>query len=285
MATIKHILFPFDFSQEAVLAAPFVRALGHRLEARITLISVIPPWDDAPLGLPSIVEADAEQLECDLKSRLERVLINELSDARVERVAVSGDPALTITDFAHAKAVDMIMMPTHGCGFFRSLLIGSVTAKVLHDAKCPVWTATHVKEHQLREVPRNILCAVDGSSRTPALMQWAAEFSQQIGTSLTLLYVVPPINDWLASPSERNLQEQVREQASARIDSLRRSAGVDFPFRIAVGRVADTVAKEARQDGADLVIIGRGSLQSTLGRLGAEAYGIIKKSPCPVVSV
>jgi hypothetical protein len=30
--------------------------------------------------------------------------------------------------------VDLIMMPTHGVGTFRSFLVGSVTAKVLHDA-------------------------------------------------------------------------------------------------------------------------------------------------------
>ncbi len=36
--------------------------------------------------------------------------------------------------------LDLIMMPTHGGRHFRSLLIGSVTAKVLHDVRCPVWT-------------------------------------------------------------------------------------------------------------------------------------------------
>jgi nucleotide-binding universal stress UspA family protein len=38
------------------------------------------------------------------------------------------------------------MMATHGTGLFRSLLIGSVTAKVLHDARCPVWIATRAEE-------------------------------------------------------------------------------------------------------------------------------------------
>jgi hypothetical protein len=34
----------------------------------------------------------------------------------------------------------MILMPTHGYGPFRQMLLGSVTAKVLHDSKCPVLT-------------------------------------------------------------------------------------------------------------------------------------------------
>jgi len=35
MPTIKHILFPFDFSQQALRAAPFVRAIADRFEARV----------------------------------------------------------------------------------------------------------------------------------------------------------------------------------------------------------------------------------------------------------
>src|ERR1700683_3559943 len=115
----------------------------------------------------------------------------------------SGDPALRIADFAHENAVDLIMMATHGTGLFRSLLIGSVTAKVLHDAKCAVWTATHAEEQRSPDVPRTILCAVDGTDKTPALIQWAAEFSQRMGASLKVLHVVPPISDWLSLPSER----------------------------------------------------------------------------------
>ena len=33
MPTIKHILFPFDFSEPAFLAVPFVRAIARRYSA------------------------------------------------------------------------------------------------------------------------------------------------------------------------------------------------------------------------------------------------------------
>jgi nucleotide-binding universal stress UspA family protein len=87
-------------------------------------------------------------------------------------------------------------------------------------------------------------------------------------------------------PSERELQEQAREEARAKILALQRAAGgVEAPVRIAVGQIANTVTEEARQEGADLIVIGRGSLQSPLGRLRTHAHGIIQKSPCPVLSV
>ena len=286
MATIKHILFPFDFSQQALRAAPFVRAVASRYEAHITLMSIVPPvWNVPPIDMPVMAGLDTQELERDLKSRLQGALTKELQGLSVERLVDAGDPALKIAEFADSKAVNLIMMPTHGCGLFRSLLIGSVTAKVLHDAKCPVWTATHAEEQRSPDVPRTILCAVDGSDKTAGLMQWAAGFGQRMGANVKLLHVVPPISDWLALPAERELQEQVREEARVKIESLRKSAGVEVPLRIAVGHVTTTVVEEARQEGADLIIIGRGALSSPLGRLRTHAYGIVQRSPCPVVSV
>ena len=134
-------------------------------------------------------------------------------------------------------------------------------------------------------MPRTILCAVDGTPATPALMQWAAEFGQRIGAAVKLLHVVPPISDWLAMPGEREIQEQVRDEARAKIAAQQKAAGNQSHLRIAVGRIADTVTEEARQENADLIVIGRGSLPSTLGRLRTHAYAIIQQAPCPVLSV
>jgi nucleotide-binding universal stress UspA family protein len=66
---------------------------------------------------------------------------------------------------------------------------------------------------------------------------------------------------------------------------MRQAAGVDAPLRAAVGDVVTTVTEEARQEGADLILIGRGSIASPLGRLRTHAFGIIQRSPCPVLSV
>jgi len=181
--------------------------------------------------------------------------------------------------------VDLIMMPTHGFGLFRALLIGSVTAKVLHDTKCPVWTATHAEEQRSSPVPRTVLCAVDGSPETVPLMRWAGGFCKTIGAVLKMVHVVPPISDWLALPTERDLQEQVRHEARTQLEAQQEESGIQAPLRIVVGKVVETVCEEAHQDGADLILIGRGSIQSTLGRLRTHAYGIVRQSPCPVLSV
>ena len=286
MAQIQHILFPFDFSAAGLRAVPFVRALANRLQARITLFSVIAPtWSEPLPGMGPMVAEDPAELHRQLQTLLDRTLTEELAGLGVERITAAGDPALQIAEFAHDNAVDLIMMPTHGCGLFRSLLIGSVTAKVLHDAKCPVWTAAHTEKQHAPDLPKTVLCALDGSEQSLVVLQRAAEFCHQIDAALNLLHVVRPASDWLALESERELQEELRNEARTRIDAIRKSAGIDAPLRVAVGEIAATVAEEARQEGADLVLLGRGSLQSTLGRLRTHAYGIIQRSPCPVLSV
>jgi nucleotide-binding universal stress UspA family protein len=177
------------------------------------------------------------------------------------------------------------MMPTHGLGIFRTMLLGSVTSKILHDANCPVWTATHAEEQMSLHMPEKILCAVDDAPSTTGLMQWAAEFSGTLGATLQLIHVVPRVSDWLALPTAPELQEQVHRQARDKIESVKKDAGILAPLRVAVGNVADCVTAEATVEKVGLIIVGRGSLQSALGRLRTHAYGIIQKSPCPVISV
>ena len=111
----------------------------------------------------------------------------------VGRVAMLGDPTKAITDFAHAEGVDLIVMPTHGYGPFRRLLLGSVTAKVLHDAECPVWTSAHLEKQPRPDqaVCRNILRAVDGTPSSVALMEWAGKFSRDAGATPRLVHVAP----------------------------------------------------------------------------------------------
>jgi nucleotide-binding universal stress UspA family protein len=283
---ITHILFPFDFSPQGDQTVPFVRAMAERFSAKVTLYSVMPPsFDAAPAGLGRRIGDDPAESRHELQCRLDQALIAELASVPVERVADCGDPAMRVVRFAESRGVDLIMMPTHGLGLFRSFLLGSVTAKVLHDAKIPVWTAAHTEKQGIGEVPRVILCAIDGTPRTPGLLRWAADLSKNCDAALKLLHVVTPITDMAMLESERLRQDQFREFERVRVDSMRHDADVEAPLRVAVGEIAATVAEEARRENADLIIVGRGSLSEPFGRLRTHAFGIIQRSPCPVLSV
>jgi nucleotide-binding universal stress UspA family protein len=203
----------------------------------------------------------------------------------VDRIAECGDPALRIAAFARTNQIDLIMLPTHGLGVFRRVLVGSVTSKLLHDATCSVWTAAHAETQRSAHLPQRVLCAVDGTARSTALLQDADAFCRAVGARLSALHVVGPITDWLSLNRERQLQEEVREEARAQLEHIQRAAGLTVPVRIAVGEIVNTVAEAACQEHADLVIIGRGAIGESFGGLRTHAFGIVQRSPCPVLSV
>jgi nucleotide-binding universal stress UspA family protein len=288
MLAIKNILFPIDFSERCCGAAPFVRAMAQRFGARITLMSVVAPfWQAASGDLAGALVVDMDELKRDAEVRLNGAFTREFADLTVERLAEIGDPAETITRYAHTQGADLIMMPTHGYGPFRSLLLGSVTAKVLHDAQCPVWTATHVEEAPAltHAAGRNILCAVDATPKSSPLMEWAAEYAKVTGGTLRLVHAVSGIQGWPERQLDREFEETLRAQARESIEKLQKSVGLKTPLCVAVGEVAGAVREEAERHNSDLIIIGRGLLHETLGRLRTHSHGIIRQAPCPVLSV
>jgi nucleotide-binding universal stress UspA family protein len=285
MPTIKHILLPLDFSAASLAAIPYVRALANKFHAKVTVLSIVPPTWVAPPGLiVSPAGSDPEVLQSTLQAHLDKQAI-EGFETPPARLTTVGDPEMKIAEFTRDNAVDLVTIPTHGHGLFRRLLLGSVTSKVLHDVHCPVWTAAHADKQHAQELPRKILCALDGSQKSEAILRWAADFSQQVGASLQLLHVVRPVSDWLSLESEQELQEELRTEARKRIEAIVQSAKLDLPVRIAVGEIVATITEDARQEGADLIVLGRGAMHETLGRLRTYVHGIIQRSPCPVLSV
>jgi nucleotide-binding universal stress UspA family protein len=292
MANFQHILFPIDFSPQSSAAIPYVAAFSRQFEAKVTLLTVVPPiWVGSGsklehgADLEDSTHLESSAIEDRTRERLDQTLTAEVHGLTMERAVRSGDPVEQIIRFARENAVDLIMMPTHGVGVFRSLLIGSVTAKILHDAECPVWTAAHAEEQHARHLPESILCVVDGTANSVEQMRWAVEFSGRFDATLQLLHVVPPILDWNAFADHSKLQEEEREKAHAQIEVLRSEAGVEAPLIIGVGPIAETVAECASDEKADLLIIGRGQIGEKLGRLRTHAYDIVQRSPCPVISV
>jgi nucleotide-binding universal stress UspA family protein len=288
MLAIKNILFPVDFSERCCGAAPFVRAMAQRFGARITLMSVVPPfWQTGSGDLSGALVVDMDELKHDSEMRLEGAFTREFADLTVDRFAEIGDPAEVITRYAHTQGADLIMMPTHGYGPFRSLLLGSVTAKVLHDAQCPVWTATHMEDPPaLTHVAgRNILCAIDATPKSSPLMEWAAEYAKFTGGALRLVHVVSGVQGWPERQLDREFEETLRAQARETIEKLQKSVGLKTPLCVAVGDVAGAVREEAERHNSDLIIVGRGLLDETMGRLRTHVYGIIRHAPCPVLSI
>jgi nucleotide-binding universal stress UspA family protein len=285
---IQHILFPIDFTERCCRAIPYVAAMARRHTAKVTLMSVSEALSYSSLAEPpAAVVINPEEALADLSERLDLVRAECFPGLSVECAARLGDPARAIVDFATREGVDLVMIPTHGLGAFRRLLIGSVTAKVLHDVVCPVWTGAHTADAAPSGRPdsRSIVCAVDEGSTSVALIRWAEDFAANAGARLRLVHIVPGMQGFPSHQMDLAFQERLCANGTQKIHELQEAAGSHSPLTVAAGGVAERVAEEASRHAADLLIIGRGVIQEGYGRLRTHAYGIIRESPCPVLSV
>jgi len=286
MTTIKHILFPIDFSERCRATVPYVAAMAKRHGAKISLLNVVQPYWCVPMVEAPPVIVDLDEIRRSIERDLSQGFAEEFAGLVVEHSVEIGDPAEIIIQFAENHDVDLVMMPTHGYGRFREFLLGSVTAKVLHDCKRPVWTSAHLQNPQ-QPIPwdvSNILCAIDLAPQSADILKSASKFAQDIGAELRLVHAVPAPSAWpdrqLDAPFEAGLIKDARRA----ISEWQKSLGVVAPLCVLRGDVASVVRESAQRHKADLVFIGRGVLNEKLGRLRTNAYAIIRQSPCPVLS-
>jgi len=197
-----------------------------------------------------------------------------------------GLPAVVIIEYSEMNHVDLIAMPTHGYGLFRRTLLGSVTAKVLHDSKFPVWTDAHCPEpsHRAHPKPRRILAALDLKPESLQTLEAALQMGRDCGASVDIVHAAP---EGEISPlhSETRLREVLADAAREQLVKVQQQAGTEVDLVVDSGNVAQLVRRVALQKRSDLIVIGRGSIQGGLSRLKANAYAIVREAPCPVLSV
>jgi len=285
MRSLSHILLPVDFSERAAGAARYAKMLASHFQSSVTLLHALTPleYEFGAMEIGGLMAADLYQNRNDLAVRdLDAFMAPEWEEIDVRRVVVEGDPAQQIVEFAHTWPAGLIIMPTHGYGPFRRFILGSNTAKVLHDADCPVWTGVHLEEAPVEIAPmRSILCAVDLGPQSVAAFEWASGLACELGASITLLHVASCPS---ASPESAG-RSTVLEAAQDELAHLQVAVGAPAEVRVVAGEVPRAICVAACRMGASLLVIGRGSAAGVYGRLRTNAYAIIRQSPCPVVSV
>jgi nucleotide-binding universal stress UspA family protein len=288
MRAFQKILFPIDMSDGCTATAPFVEAMTRKYNADLTMLHVlempsglIPDWYGGAVPIvdtTAIWEAETAAAQSYLADRFEGL--------KVHRVVLEGDAAQTIDDYAREQGMDLIMMPTHGYGLFRSLLLGSVTAKVLHDTPCPVWTGVHVEDAPAVSPEfSTVMCAVDRTEDSVATMRFACRLAHDSQANLFLVHAVPGAEVAPDKYFDADLRQYLEQDARKTIAKLQETAGVAAPLCLGSGEVSHVVRDSALGHSADLVVIGRGRATRTLGRLRSNVYSIIREAPCPVISV
>jgi nucleotide-binding universal stress UspA family protein len=139
----KHVLIPTDGSSLAKKAVKAGIAFAKEFGAKVTVyhaLEVIPPYAAGGfVPLPVLVQAEAG-----LRKQGQRYLDGATKVARSATVPCDSQitkpetPYRGIIDVAKKKKCDVIFMASHGRGGLASVVLGSVTLKVLAHSKIPV---------------------------------------------------------------------------------------------------------------------------------------------------
>ena len=282
MALPENILYPVDFSERCQSAWPAVRCMAEQLGASVTVLHVLYIAHLEPAELRDALQP----IRRDFQERLNHFPAPGLEIPNLRRELAEGAPAECIVQRSASMAAPLIMMPTRGHTRFRQLLLGSVTAAVLHDAACPVWTEAHAESAPPPGAYRSLVCAVDLGGQTAGLLAAADEYRRQFGASLHVVHAVPHGDPRFPSSVTDRAHAFLVDTAPERYADCCEEAGVEFPLEIVedVGLV-NCITGAIHRHQADLLLIGRGVIQGPLGRLRSNAHDLIRNSPCPVLSV
>ena len=290
MLNFRRILFPIDFSESSRQTAPYVAWIARRCHSQVTLLHALDIFlsgSSAPLLRPDLQASYEDLIRKQRESDLIGFAASAFEGLNATRVVEVGDAADTIVRYIEKNEIDLVVMPTHGWGTFRWLLLGSVTAKVLHDVFCPVWTMVHSETFfpsEGNEI-RTIVCGVDPYSEPIRIIQAASEVAGNCGSAVHLVHAVPAPEARPGSTFDLGFKSYLFDTARERMAKCQQEAHTDWEVCIQGGTISSVIRDAAIRLQADLVIIGRGHLPNRFGRLRTNVGAIIRESPCPVLSV
>lgn len=140
---IRSILLPTDFSECATYALSYAASLARQSGASVVCLHVIEPIMPA-VGYTGLTEplpiADiSDQLEESAERELPKIgECDECEGLDIEEVIVHGDAAAEIVRVAKERAVDLIVISSHGRTGWGRILFGSTAESVVRHAPCPV---------------------------------------------------------------------------------------------------------------------------------------------------
>jgi nucleotide-binding universal stress UspA family protein len=291
MLPFRKIVFPVDYSEPCRAVAPYVQEMVRRYSAELTAVHAYGPLDAIAHSQLLITDpelpAKAHALEDDkLRQFVCQFFPDQTPGQAVECFAQLGEPGSVIDKLAQEQRADLVMLATRGHGPVRRFLLGSVTAKVLHDIGAAVWTGAGaaLSDHPLRIPYQSIVCAVDESNEAEAVLRAAASIASAYRAQLWIVHVVPTSPDFPDVDLEEHTK-QLTKASQFNLRELKAKIGVDALHTVIDSLLADGIHHEVVRRKADLLITGRGHASGTFSRLWSHLYGIIRDSPCPVLSV
>lgn len=138
-----------------------------------------------------------------------------------------------------------------------------------------------------------ILCPIDFSEISLAALRLARSIRNLVDARLILVYVVEPIvapSDFTFGPmTSGDVEDRLVERSRQSLAEI--VSGLDVPSdklgsRVEHGRASQEIVRVASEEKADLIVMGtHGYTGMAHVLLGSTAERVLRKAPCPVLTV
>jgi nucleotide-binding universal stress UspA family protein len=277
---IKRILVPTDLSEKSIVSLQYARFFAEHFSSALTLLYVDPivfPVTEAggemPLGIASSEEHIAT-LETELRAYGDAALLGLPYNV----AAVVGQPVPMIVREEEERAIDLVIMATHGLRGWRRLILGSVTEGVLREGNCPVLSVNR-SEGRLRtpDPVKRILCPINFTGVARASLEYASHLAAACEAELAVVHV--------AENDDHRHETAAVMDVRAWIDPAvqNRCTYREIALR---GGAAERVLDCAEDLGADLIVIGaqhKRFRDETV--IGTTTERLVRFARVPVLSV
>jgi len=138
---------------------------------------------------------------------------------------------------------------------------------------------------------KNILVPVDYSESGDAAMAYAVSLAREYDAEMHLVHVYEPsytnIDAGFAGiPVSVDLPPVDLEEEEAKLQLVTPAEDVKFRRKVIVGSPSDDLVIYAKENEIDLVVMGtHGRTGMTRLLMGSVAEGVVRRSPCPVLTI
>jgi nucleotide-binding universal stress UspA family protein len=293
MPQIESILCPVDFSDFSVNAYEYALSLAWHYKATLFLQHVLYPLSESFAAYGS--ETDGCQKACqrlrtDAEEKLQQFAKRHATNKiRPQCLVQDGSVTDLILSMAKTRAVNLIVMGTHGLRGIDRLMVGSVTHRVLRRAPCPVLAVRKPAHHLTSSVHdpepvqlRKMLLCADFSDHAHRASEYAVSMAKEYGAELMLLHVLEDV------PRSADLEIAIEKVAKQLKESIapKTREGCSVEVIVRIGKPYQQIIQLALEAQTDLVIMGvrgRGALDTAI--FGSTTQRVIQLGSCPVLAV
>ena len=206
---MRTILFPTDFSKNAIHASLYAGMIARAMNAHVILLNVysIPMVieNQPAFDVNEFLKISKKAAEDKLQEFVQEFIMSTgISNNKVREITEYGQTSYSIVKIAQSENVDLIMMGTKGVSNILDKWLGTNAQNVLESADCPVWI---VPENAPLDYPKAIMYAADFKEDEILATHKVWEIAKLLGATCKVIH----IHNYYELISKRTVMEMVSE--------------------------------------------------------------------------